>query len=513
MKKAILFLLCFCLLGGCLAGCNNDDAYVPTGDALAGENDPVTPNATVATVAQDLVLVYYPDESMNPYLCNDYTNRTLFSLMYQGLFAVNSDYKVTPMLCSRYAVSEDMRTYTVYIENATFSDGAVLTTADVLASYEAAKACDYFKGRFSHINSITLSEDGGIVFSLSTAYENFPILLDIPIVKAAETEAEYPLGTGPYFLEQGSAGLRLRRRTNWWCQGSLLIGSAAIPLTPADSVTAIRDAFEFSDVGLVCADPGSDDYADFRSDYELWDCESGIFLYLACNMDSPIFSVPEVRSALTHAIDRDSLVAEFYRNFAHSASLPASPNSPYYSDHLASQYAYDPDQFTQAVSAAGLTGMPLRLLVNKNDTLRLRVARKISEMLKQNGFAVELIEQSGKEYTRILNAREYDLYLGQTKLSATMDLSPFFNPRGALRYGGLSDAAIHAMCLEALANRGNYLTLHKMVMDDGRLCPVLFRSYSIHATRGLLTGLTPSRDNVFYYSVGKTMEDCLIPNE
>ena len=47
-------------------------------------------------------------------------------------------------------------------------------------------------------------------------------------------------------------------------------------------------------------------------------------------------------------------------------------------------------------------------------------------------------------------------------------------------------------------------------MDDGRLCPILVRSYSVYATRGLLTGLTPSRDHVFYYSMERTMENALI---
>ena len=87
-----------------------------------------------------------------------------------------------------------------------------------------------------------------------------------------------------------------------------------------------------------------------------------------------------------------------------------------------------------------------------------------------------------------------------------MDLSAFFAPNAALRYGGMTDPAIYAMCREALANKGNYINLHQMIADDGRLCPVLFQTYSVHATRGLLTGLTPSRDNVFYYSLGKTME-------
>ena len=509
MKKVISWLLCICLL--VLPGCSDPDTpYVPTGDALAGEEDPVLPQATEGVTAQELMLAYYPEQSLNPYLCTDYTNRTLFSLVYQGLFAVDRTYSATPILCSRYTMTEDMRSYTFYIENATFSDGTPISASDVLASYESAKESSYYQGRFLHISAIALSPDGGITFSLNTACENLPILLDIPIVKAAETAAEMPLGTGPYFLEQGSTGLRLRRRSDWWCQANLQISAPAIPLAPVASVTDIRDSFEYGDVGLVCADPGAADYADYRSDYELWDCETGIFLYLACNLNSPLFSIPELRANLTHAIDRDALVEEFYRSFAHSATLPASPNSPYYSSSLASNYAYDFEKFSQVVSQAGVTGQPLRLLVNKSDTLRLRVARRIGKMLTDAGFAVQLLEQDSDDYMYSLNTKEYDLYLGQTKLSPTMDLSSFFSSRGSLRYGGLSDAAINAMCLEALANRGNYLTLHKMVMDDGRLCPILFRSYSIMATRGLLTGLTPARDNVFFYSLGKTVESIFV---
>ena len=91
-----------------------------------------------------------------------------------------------------------------------------------------------------------------------------------------------------------------------------------------------------------------------------------------------------------------------------------------------------------------------------------------------------------------------------------MDLSVFFANKGNLSYGGISDVALNTLCTESLANRGNYYTLHKSVMDDGRLCPILFRSYAVYATRGLLTGLAPARDNVFYYSLGRTMENALI---
>ena len=510
MRRLIAVFLLFSLL--LCAGCRKEDTpYIPTGDGLAAEEDPSQDftEPTEAAPEQDLVLVYYPGITMNPFLCTDFTNRALFSLLYQGLFTVDNNYEVSPMLCSRYTVSESMRYYTFYIEDATFSDGTPLTIQDVYASLHYAKGCRFYKGRFLHVLDIVLTEDGGIKFQLDAPYENFPILLDIPIVKATDLEATWPIGSGPYYLENTTAGTRLRKNTNWWCDPEIAVNATSIPLVEATDVNQIRDSFEFGDVGLVCANPGAESYADYRCDYELWDCENGIFLYLACNTQYGIFSKPNVRAALTYAIDRDALVSKYYREFAHSATLAASPLSPYYNKKLAENYQYNPERFVKAISESYLTGSTIKILVNNGDTRRLRIAREISKMLEECGLVVEMIEANGNDYYYILSLMEYDLYVGQTKLSPNMDLSAFFMPNGSLRHGGMTDAAIYSMCLEALANDGNYINLHRMIADDGRLCPILFQTYSIHATRGLLTGLTPSRDNVFYYTLDKNMKDIL----
>ena len=170
----------------------------------------------------------------------------------------------------------------------------------------------------------------------------------------------------------------------------------------------------------------------------------------------------------------------------------------------------DSEKFAAAVQAAGAAGREITLLVNSGDSLRVRVARAIAEMLTQGGLTVKMSELSGSNYTYAIQTRQFDLYLGQTVLSPNMDLSEFFHTYGDLSFGGINDVGAYTLCLEALANYGNYYTLHKSIMDDGRLCPILFRSYAVYATRGLLTGLTPARDNVFYYSLGKTMENALI---
>lgn len=504
-------ILCIVLALVLLCGCSKQDAYTPTGDALLPEDytGPVN-TAPQEDQVQSLVLTYYPDITMNPYQCTDFTNRALFSLLYQGLFCTDRNYQVEPVLCKQYSVSTDMLRYTFYLENATFSDGSTLTGQDVAASLQAARESQMYKGRFLHIKEITATGNTVSVI-LDTPMENLPLLLDIPIVKATQVESETPLGTGPYFMVKSGSAASLQLRTNWWCTAySMEVSAPTIALTKAASITQIRDEFEFSDLSLVCTDPCSDRYADYRCDYELWDCENGMFLYMTICDDSKVFQTSELRSALTHAIDRDTLASEYYRGFARSATLPASPQFPYYNLTLASRYGYDPEQFKKAVSDAGLVGSTVTLLVNKDDSLRLRVARAIGDMLEECGLVVELSQLSGDAYMEALQYRAFDLFLGQTRLSPNMDLSAFFHSNGALSYGGADDLSAYNLSLQALENHGNYYTLYQTVMDNGLLCPILTGSYAVYATRGLLTELSPSRDNVFYYSLGKTMTQALI---
>ena len=510
MKRIFALLLCVGLTAS-LFGCSKEKgAYTPTGDGLYVEGQEATkPQSGEDQANQYLVLAYYPEESLNPYGCINFTNRTLFSLIYQGLFSVDRNYEAAPVLCKKYIMSENMRTHTFYLENATFSDGSKVTAADVIASYQAAMDGNVYGGRFSHVTEITLAEDGGIVFSLDTPMEDLAILLDVPIVKAEDVSAPRPIGSGPYYYEDSSSGLRLRRRSDWWCSSDLIVSASSIPLQEVSSVQNIRDQFEFSDVGLALSDPCSDSYVDYRCDYELWNCDNGIFLYLGCNTASKVFSNQSIRSALTYAIDREYIVNTFYRGFAQAATLPASPSSPYYSTQLAKRFVYDKDKFAQAVASAGYIGMEIDFLVNKDDSLRLKVARQIAQWLTEAGLRVNMMEVSNARYKDQLYYGTFDLYLGRTQLSANMDLSPFFRQFASLRYGNMTDTAIYSLCQQALANRGNYYNLHETIMEDGRLCPILFHAYNVHATRGLLTGLAPSRDNVFHYSLGKTLANVL----
>lgn len=515
MKKILSLLLCLCLLCT-LMGCgNNLDGYTPTGDGLAGEGGQKPGNNQEGT-DKLITLTYFPERGTNPYTCTDYTNRALLGLLFQSLFSVDSSYNLHPVLCREYTVSKDGRTHTFTLtDDASFSDGTPVTAEDVLASLQAAKKSILYSGRMIHMTNFSLSGENGVVIRTDTEYatNNLPLLLDIPIVPALQVEEANPIGSGPYTLMIAITGSYLQKRTNWWCSADLPVTTSAIPLLDAsanltgtkEEESAIRDSFQYGKLDFAFTNPSSDYYVDYMSDFELWDCESGIFLYIGCNEDSLVFDNEALRAALTYAIDRDSLSAKFYRGFAQSATLPASPTSPFYSKALAGKYGYNAAKFAEAVKNTGKSGSEIVFLVNSDDSLRVRVGRAIAQMLRDCGLQVTVSELGGTGYTNAVKRRQFDLYLGQTKLSPNMDLSAFFHLKGALSYGGVDDVAAYSLCLNALADQGNYYTLHRMVMERGLLCPVLFCNYAIYTTRGAFPALNPTRENPFFYTIGKTL--------
>ncbi len=490
-------LLCLMLsLGLLLGGCGG-----------AGESEPTEVTQPTVESQEDshetdwFTMAYFPEEGFNPYLCGNVSNRMLLSLVFQGLFSVDRDGQASAVLCGSYEMSDDGLTHTLTVAEATFSDGSLLRAADVEASLEAARDSDYYGGRFHGIDSILILDENTVQITTDAPYENLPLLLDIPIVKQGQTENSNPIGTGPYILQLSGGEPALVRRTDWWCSAELPLERPLLSLEPGFSASEVRDAFAFGDVGISAADPGSDGYAAYRGDYELWEEETGIMLYLVCNRSSAVFSNGSVRAALSYAIDRSGILADCYQGFGAVATLPASPNSPYYDRTLAGQITYDPQKLTDALANAGFTGRTVRLLVNKSDTVQVAAAQKIIHTLTECGLNVELQTNSNKYFAEELEKGDFDLYLGMTKLSPNMDLSPFFAAKGALRYGGLADSSIAQVCLQALEHSRNYYTLHQMVLQDGQLVPILFRTYGIFAKRGLVEYLNPVRDWVFHYDI------------
>ncbi len=460
-------------------------------------------------------LAYIPEYGFNPYSCTCITNRPIFSLVYEPLFVLGSGFQPEPVLCDRFAVSESGKSYLISIcDGVTFSDGTELNARDVVASLEAARNSDYYGSRFSKVTSFTARDDKILEIDLNRAYENLPLLLDVPIVKAGTETSDRPMGTGPYAFSEEGEGLCLRRNQTWWQDNRAPVEYDRIELSACLDPTEVRDSFEFGKTSLVCADLNAPNAVGYRCDFELWDEPTTTMQYLGFNLNGGVFYKRGLRAAVTHIIDRESLIASVYEGFAVAAYLPCAPASPLYDAELAEYYSYDEDAFSEALLDAAVSPeYTVTLLVSSSDPSRVELAGRIAEQLTKAGLKTTVKAVDYETYRYRLSAGQFDLFIGETRLSGNFDLTEFFRAYGSLSYGGIRSTGMEQLCYDSLENSGNCYDLYGGVMENGYLCPLLFKTYAVMANRGAIGSLQPAVDCAFHIAGGRSLADASVTYE
>ena len=507
MKRILCLLLAMLLL----AGCASDPAAPKTTEVPSdtAENGiiPVSEPPDEEQKPDHFGLCYVAEYGFNPYSCLCITNRPILSLVYEGLFVINGSFEPEPVLCQKFAVSEDGRRYLFTIcPDAAFSDSSPVTAEDVVASLEAARGSDYYGSRFSRVYAFTAESEKTVSVTLRDPYENLPLLLDVPIVKKGTAEDPRPIGSGPYAFSRGTKPGLYRCRA-WWQNRGAPVEFDTIRLTAEKNPTEIRDSFEFGDTSLVCVDLNAPTAVGYRCDYELWDCPTTAMVYLGFNFNAGMFVNEAFRAGITHLIDRSEILT-ICKGFAESACLPCAPASPLYDAELAKGYDYDPAAFARVKAKANLSPDYVgTLLVCSADPTLVEIAHRISDMFTRAGVRVEVSAVDYDTYHYRLSAGQFDCFLGETRLSANFDLSEFFRRYGSLSFGGIASGGMEGLCADALENSGNCYELYRNVMERGCICPLLFKSYAVMAGRGMIASLQPAVDSVFHLAGGRSLAE------
>ncbi|MBQ5749013.1 MAG: ABC transporter substrate-binding protein [Oscillospiraceae bacterium] len=508
MKKIVALALACCMV---LTGCSG--ASVPQlkdlfkTDSTQVMQLPSEPETQIAPqimpdeAEKDFGLAYQAEFGLHPYNCTGLNNRVILSFLYEPLFLVDSAFEAVPFLAESFDVSDDGKTTTVYLKSGvTFHDGTQMSAQDVVYSLESSRKTDYYGTRLHAVTAIEAVNETSLVLKTSTSYECLPLLLDIPIIKAGTVGEAVPMGTGPY-----TYGETVLTRFDGWWQDSFLTDEPTIALETVSSTMEIRDKFEYEQVNLVRTDPSSAAYASFHNDYELWTGNTAIMQYIGYNLNDKVFSNYGLRSAITYAIDRETLVAERTGGFATPAVLPCSPQTDFYDGKLAASFDYDLDDYQKQLESASVEDMdgdgildlyvpslgyaiPVSgtMLVCSTSYQRVQAAQDIVDSLNDLGFDLEVKAVDYDDYKEALIYGNFDLYYGEVRLSSNFDLTQFFSVSGALNYGDLADSVMMNLCEQALVNNGNSYSLYKRLCGRGYITPILFKTYAVYTTRGLV---------------------------
>lgn len=497
MRRAVALVLALALCLG-LAGCW--EAETTPQDFWELETEETEPTVERNTKATVFTLPYLNSQTLDPVACSDGVQQVVGSLLYEGLFRLDEQFAPQPLLCASFTHSANGLTYTFTLrDGVTFSNGAALTASDVLSTYRRAQASERYAARFANIVSMRVNRNTFVV-TLKQADGALPALLDIPIVKSGTEKDPVPLGTGPYLFLTDETGSWLVRNEGWW-RGETVSPERIALASAKDADTAVY-LFSAENAHLLTADLLSETSAASLGGVDITDAPTTTMLFLGFNAKKPALADKSMRTAMGAAFDREAIVETLLAGHAGAAQFPISPASSLYPLALETAYQNDayaaalngPEPDDEAAAQPEPAPLELTLLVNEENSFKVSLADYLARQLSQAYVTVTTVVLPWADYLAVLESGDFDLWLGEVRLTADWDVSSLVGTNGALNYGKYSDAATDAALKAFLANANlsTAAALYGRLAEEAPILPVVFKSVSVLTPEGRIDGVSPT---------------------
>ncbi len=408
MRKIIALLLCcvFVLCTACTA-------------EIKPEKESTTAPVQTEVNAGTLNLAYSGEDTLNPFTCTTSANLQVLRLIYDGLFKLDAAYSPVFNLAVNGVV--DGKTVKVTLGSYAFSDGTKITVTDVKASFEKAKTSPAYAARLANFESAGAYEGNVIIFQLTNNDPYALSCLDFPIIKNGD-ENDLAVGFGRYTPNVSGDGITLTANT---AKPGFTPVIKTIKLLPVKDESAVISSLEVGNTAFNYNDLSSGIYNRINAH----SVEMGInnFVYLAFNSASDVFANELVRRAVNLTVDRQEIVSSAFQGHAREAYSPFNPD--WYmlasKDLIISKNAQDAAQLISE-SGVDVAAREIKLIVNSENQFKLETGELIVKYLESLGFEVKLQKMKSSEIVEALTQGDYDIYLGEAKLTPNMDLSPIF---------------------------------------------------------------------------------------
>ena len=428
-RRALALLLCLAL--ALLCGCTPAEPEETTAPEATTEPLPEAPEGSVA-------VPYLPGDSLNPFSIETVINAPLVSLYCRGLYRLDAGFNPVNDL----AQSEIVSTGNVKVNlkpGLVFSDGSPVSAGDVVYSYRLAKESNLYREHLCNMTSCDAPDDKTVLFTLDHPDVNALNGLLFPVVKegTADRKDSLPISCGPYRFTQD--GIRLSLTCNTRCEGDLPpVGT--VRLTEVEENTVLESLVDSGDVNFCCSDLSHGSAK--RTYAAATDIYLNNLVFIGVNRKNANLGVAEIRRAVSLALDRQEIVSAGFQSFARAAALPFNTSWTAIADSaVAAGLSFNADNAAAdailAPYGAGTGGDPcyLTLLCPEDNSFLRNTAGVIAKQLAKNNVVVTVETVDRYDYRELLSTEKFDCYLGEIKLSPTMDLSPFFSYDGAAIYG------------------------------------------------------------------------------
>ncbi len=420
-KSYIALFLAICLLISCLAGCSTNNA----------NNDSATQISVTAKEKDNSTfkLSYTQSDSLDPFKAKTQNNQVLASLVFESLFDLDESYEPVTNIATGYAFT-DKTTLRVDINpQIKFSNGSDLDIEDVVFSIKAAKKSPAYGSALSCIKSVQ-AQGNSVIINLSYSNPNAVNLLTFPITSIKDDKNGFPVGSGRYRYENSNGTVVLKANTENGFDPYL----ATITLVNIAAADSIDNAVNIGNISYAFRDMSSD--TSKRLSCAKKPVSMNNLVFIGVNSTGGAASNAQIRRAISLAVDRTVLAESAYAGYASVATSPFHPDFKSFGKINLFSSSADSATAKQAVNQSGYSDRELSLsvLVDTNEN-KIACANLLKSQLESAGFKITIERESVREYRRRIQNLEFDLYIGEIKLSDDMNLYPFLASNGGAKYG------------------------------------------------------------------------------
>ena len=513
----VLLLLALVLQGCMLFPAAQSGATVPQPPPPEEEaEEPVVP-ISVPRVRGRFTLRYDPESPINPIISLSSDNIILSSLMYESLFVLDGNLNVQPVLCESWT-TEDNITYRFELRaGISMSDGTTMTAEDAAYSLRQAVRIGRFANRLRNIRSITTDGNMTLVVVLHSPHNRFVNLLDVPIIKSGSIEYRVPPGTGPYIFSD-SDEMRLERFAGYRRFLDLPVSSIYLRQCGDHELTELFDNGELS---LLWDDPSNVFDIRINRFHETRFYDTTALQFIGFNTRIAPLRDQNLRRAIGFSIERDYIVSEIMPGQSLAAPLAISPAYRLYNPQWESSAAHphramaallfesgfedhDNDTFLEYPDGGGgFMKFTIDFIVNSENTHKVQAAHRIASSLRRTGINVVVRELPWPNFINALELKDFDMFYGETVLSADFDISSLVLPGGRLDYGGMGNAE-NRLLIDNFLSAGSDASERaaaRLLCEDINIhapfVPILYKRYAIYTPMGAVSGAEPSQSGVF----------------
>ena len=463
---------------------------------------------------------------LNPLLATDSSSSEIAGFLFNGLVKYDKDNKeIVPDLAKEFYFKDNTTLLFKLRRDVLWHDGKRFGAGDVVFTYKVltsdAIASPYSAG-FRFVKSVKALDD----YTVEVKYKK-------PYFKALETWMmgiipkhilkdeknlmsskfnTHPIGTGPYKLSQleFSKNIELSAFDNYF-EGRPKIDTISFHVIADPMTRFLMLKSAKLDIGSI--EPMAYERQlnkDFFKKFDIYEKISMSYTYLGFNLRRKKFQNPEVREALSLAIDRQQLVNILFFKHAKVCTGPFLPGSAAFNSDVKAPTP-NIQKAKELLKHAGYDAKhPLKfeIVTSNASMIRPYAAQILQYQLKKVGVEVTLRVMEWQAFLNmVVFPHKFDTVLLGWGLSPTPDPYMFWHSesdkKGGFNLVGYHNSAIDKMIEESqsVIDRKKlskiYIKMFKMIVDDN---PYLFLYIpnSITAVKKDIKNIQPSLGGIWY---------------